>query len=129
MIDLTERREMLAELESVEREMKTERWSSRQEEASLLVAFRGGDDEYSIMYEPQLVNALILEVVVLLSGKPIDAFFIDTARRPWRVTIKDRAPKMAGKIEATALGRGLLRVLPNICRSTYLYVEGSVAKR
>lgn len=106
----------------------------RTEAAIVLVALRGGEPPY--IPAPQdgdqhveHARLLVREVVALLSGKPIEAFNFQTERRPWRVTIKDRAPKMAGKIEATALGRGLLRVLPNICLSTYLYVEGSAAKR
>ena len=133
--ELAERREELAELRGLERLTVSPRWSARQGEAACVVALRGGGALYvdvSLRGEEAAHHAraacLVREVAALLSGKPVGSFFVDTARRPWRVIVKDRAAGMVGRLEATLLGRGLLRVLPNICRSTYLYVEGSAVR-
>lgn len=134
--ELAARRDELDELKTVEREMKTARWSVRQEEAALAVAMRGGEPLWvgisgvdgDAGENGHLATLLVWEVVQILSGKPLDAFDFQTSRRPWRVTVKRLARGQAGRVEATALGRGLLRALPNICASTSLYVEGSAAR-
>ncbi len=138
--EIEERRTMLADLREVEALTKTERWSARQEEAVCLVALRGGEAScFSHVFDIQLqivqsaAIALIKEVCSVLTGQPTSYFDVLTPLTmytTWAVHVSEvvRLEGPAGRVQATARGRGLKRALPRICAATRLYVQGSAAR-